>query len=87
MNLLCSEDNFHVLRESIASESVDLIHLDPPFNSKRDYHLLFKSPIAANVSSLKKKAGQSGLTSAATTDYSSAQITAYKNSCAGAKVV
>jgi adenine-specific DNA methylase len=23
---------------------VDLIYLDPPFNSKRDYNLLFKSP-------------------------------------------
>ncbi len=28
----------------IAAESVDLIYLDPPFNSKRDYNLLFKSP-------------------------------------------
>ena len=37
-------DNLHVLRESIASESVDLVYLDPPFNSKRDYNLLFKSP-------------------------------------------
>ncbi len=26
-------DNFEVLRESIADESVDLIYLDPPFNS------------------------------------------------------
>jgi adenine specific DNA methylase Mod len=23
---------------------VDLIYLDPPFNSKREYNLLFKSP-------------------------------------------
>ena len=37
-------DNLQVLRESIADESVDLIYLDPPFNSKRDYNLLFKSP-------------------------------------------
>ena len=37
-------DNLVVLRESIADESVDLIYLDPPFNSKRDYNLLFKSP-------------------------------------------
>ncbi len=33
-----------MLREHIADESVDLIYLDPPFNSKRDYNLLFKSP-------------------------------------------
>jgi len=37
-------DNLNVLRESIADESVDLIYLDPPFNSKRDYNLLFRSP-------------------------------------------
>jgi len=33
-----------VLREHIGDESVDLIYLDPPFNSKRDYNLLFRSP-------------------------------------------
>ena len=37
-------DNLDILRESIKDESVDLIYLDPPFNSKRDYNLLFKSP-------------------------------------------
>jgi DNA modification methylase len=44
MNQLFFGDNLNVLRESIANESVDLIYLDPPFNSKRDYNLLFKSP-------------------------------------------
>ena len=44
MNQLYFGDNLHVLRESVADESVDLIYLDPPFNSKRDYNLLFKSP-------------------------------------------
>ena len=44
MNHLYYGDNLTVLRESIAAESVDLIYLDPPFNSKRDYNLLFKSP-------------------------------------------
>ena len=43
-NQLFYGDNLDVLRESIANESVDLIYLDPPFNSKRDYNLLFKSP-------------------------------------------
>jgi site-specific DNA-methyltransferase (adenine-specific) len=37
-------DNLDILRNSIADESVDLIYLDPPFNSKRDYNLLFKTP-------------------------------------------
>ena len=46
MNQLFYGDNLRVLRDSVASESVDLIYLDPPFNSKRDYNLLFKSPKA-----------------------------------------
>jgi site-specific DNA-methyltransferase (adenine-specific) len=44
VNVLYYGDNIDVLREHVASESVDLIYLDPPFNSKRDYNLLFKSP-------------------------------------------
>ncbi|MFC4455598.1 DNA methyltransferase [Deinococcus sonorensis] len=35
-------DNLKVLRESIASESVDLVYLDPPFNSAADYNVLFR---------------------------------------------
>jgi len=44
MGQLYYGDNLYVLRDSIKDESVDLIYLDPPFNSKRDYNLLFKSP-------------------------------------------
>jgi DNA modification methylase len=44
MNKLYFGDNLIILREHIADESVDLIYLDPPFNSKRDYNLLFKTP-------------------------------------------
>ncbi|MFN8011132.1 MAG: DNA methyltransferase [Holophagaceae bacterium] len=44
MNHLYFGDNLNVLRDSIADASVDLVYLDPPFNSKRDYNLLFKSP-------------------------------------------
>ena len=36
-------DNLDVLRESVASESVDLVYLDPPFNSNANYNILFKS--------------------------------------------
>ncbi len=32
-NALYYGDNLAVLRESIADESVDLVYLDPPFNS------------------------------------------------------
>ena len=44
VNRLYYGDNLQVLRESIASESVDLVYLDPPFNSQRTYNLLFSSP-------------------------------------------
>lgn len=43
-NALYYGDNLAVLRESIADESVDLIYLDPPFNSQASYNLLFQSP-------------------------------------------
>ncbi len=33
MKALYYGDNLQVLRDSIATESVDLIYLDPPFNS------------------------------------------------------
>ena len=44
MKKLYYGDNLHVLRDYVKDESVDLIYLDPPFNSKRDYNLLFKTP-------------------------------------------
>lgn len=43
-NHLFYGDNLGVLRESIADESVDLIYLDPPFNSNASYNVLFKGP-------------------------------------------
>lgn len=43
MNQLFYGDNLGVLRDHIASESVDLIYLDPPFNSNANYNILFKS--------------------------------------------
>jgi DNA modification methylase len=44
LNKLYFGDNLDILREHIADETVDLIYLDPPFNSKRDYSVLFKTP-------------------------------------------
>lgn len=40
-NRLFYGDNLPVLREHIASESVDRVYLDPPFNSKRSYSVIF----------------------------------------------
>ncbi len=42
-------DNLKILRESIASESVDLVYLDPPFNSNATYNILFRSPSGAGA--------------------------------------
>lgn len=42
MNTLYYGDNLKILREYISDESVDLIYLDPPFNSNRSYNVLFK---------------------------------------------
>lgn len=36
-------DNYEILKEHIKDESVDLIYLDPPFNSNATYNRLFKS--------------------------------------------
>lgn len=33
-----------MLRDQIRDESVDLIYLDPPFNSNANYNVLFRSP-------------------------------------------
>jgi site-specific DNA-methyltransferase (adenine-specific) len=43
-NSLYYGDNLEIIRNHVKDESVDLVYLDPPFNSKRDYNLLFKTP-------------------------------------------
>jgi site-specific DNA-methyltransferase (adenine-specific) len=42
MNKLYYGDNLAILREYLPNNSVDLIYLDPPFNSNRNYNVLFK---------------------------------------------
>ncbi len=44
MNQLYYGDNLQILRGHIKDESVDLIYLDPPFNSNANYNVLFRSP-------------------------------------------
>jgi 16S rRNA G966 N2-methylase RsmD len=46
-NKLYYGDNLDVLRASVASESVDLVYLDPPFNSNASYNVLFKAQSGA----------------------------------------
>jgi adenine-specific DNA-methyltransferase len=37
-------DNLDILRNHIEDESVDLVYLDPPFNSNANYNVLFRAP-------------------------------------------
>ena len=46
-NTLFYGDNLPILREYIPDESIDLVYLDPPFNSKRTYNVLFKQESGA----------------------------------------
>ena len=43
-NVLYYGDNLDILQKHIPDESVDLVYLDPPFNSKANYNVLFKEP-------------------------------------------
>ncbi len=45
-NSLYYGDNLDVLRnrDDFPNDSIDLIYLDPPFNSKRDYNVIYKTP-------------------------------------------
>lgn len=56
-NKLYYGDNLNILREYIADEIVDLIYLDPPFNSQATYNVLFKerngSKSAAQIKAFK----------------------------------
>jgi len=46
-NVLYYGDNLEILRKYIPDDSIDLIYLDPPFNSKATYNVLFKEPTGA----------------------------------------
>jgi len=50
-NTLYYGDNYEVLQRYIKDESVDLIYLDPPFNSRQDYNVLFAEKDGSQSSS------------------------------------
>ena len=41
-NQLYFGDNLDILRDHVPDQSVDLIYLDPPFNSNANYNVLFQ---------------------------------------------
>ena len=41
-NTLFYGDNLDILRDHFPNNCIDLVYLDPPFNSKADYNVLFK---------------------------------------------
>ena len=41
-NVLCYGDNLDILRRYLPDAAVDLVYLDPPFNSNRDEHIIFR---------------------------------------------
>jgi site-specific DNA-methyltransferase (adenine-specific) len=49
-NVLFCGNNLDILRDDIDDESVDLIYLDPPFNSNASYSAIFKAPAGGQPS-------------------------------------
>ena len=41
-NVLYYGDNLDILRRYLPDAVVDLVYLDPPFNSNRDYNVIFR---------------------------------------------
>jgi DNA modification methylase len=50
-NSLYYGDNLDVLRRYVKDETVDLVYLDPPFNSRQDYNVLFAEKDGSQSSS------------------------------------
>jgi adenine specific DNA methylase Mod len=44
MNRLYFGDNLDVLQQHVEAATIDLVYLDPPFNSKAQYNLLYETP-------------------------------------------
>ena len=56
-NTLFYGDNLNVLQNHVADASVDLVYLDPPFNSNRDYNVLFREQSGADSPAQTKAFG------------------------------
>ena len=50
-NTLYYGDNLDILRRYVRDESVDLVYLDPPFNSNQTYNILFQEKDGSQAAS------------------------------------
>jgi site-specific DNA-methyltransferase (adenine-specific) len=71
-NKLYFGDNLNILRDYVADASVDLIYLDPPFNSSATYNCSVAPPFKAASAGLRPGATATG-------EESAAQITAFED--------
>ena len=60
-NTLYYGDNLDILRDTIADVSVDLVYLDPPFNSNATYNVLFHSPAGEGSQAQIEAFGDTGI--------------------------
>ena len=58
-NALYYGDNLDVLRRHVEDESVDVVYLDPPFNSNADYNVLFAEQDGSRAAAQIKAFGDS----------------------------
>src|SRR5579872_7133232 len=58
-NKLYSGDNLVMLRRYVKDESVDLVYLDPPFNSNQNYNVLFAEKSGSGSTAQIKAFGDS----------------------------
>jgi DNA modification methylase len=59
-NTLYYGDNLDILREYISTESVDLVYLDPPLNSNRNYNILFEDESGKDSKARKARQAPEG---------------------------
>jgi len=60
-NKLYFGDNMKILRDYVADASVDLIYLDPPFNSQATYNVLFKEKSGQESTAVRPRQAQGGI--------------------------
>jgi site-specific DNA-methyltransferase (adenine-specific) len=71
-NVLYYGDNLDILRNYIADESIDLIYIDPPFNSNQAYNVIFSENVEIPPTPLFQRGVKNG-------SLSQAQIRAFED--------